>query len=68
MIAFRPRNVMQHMKFVQHGFTLYQADEVTNILRGTGFIENTEQNYETDNLGFTCMSATKSGEASSQRV
>jgi len=66
IIAFRPRHVMQQMKFSQHGFTLFQSDEVMHLLREAGFIDITEHYYETDNLGFICLSASKGGETPPQ--
>lgn len=37
VLRFSPRNEMRNRKFTQHGFKLYESDEVMELLKKVGF-------------------------------
>lgn len=59
VIAYRPRSVMQDMKFSQYGFNLDQADKLAHLLRDVGFQHIADHDHESDDLGFICLEAIK---------
>jgi ubiquinone/menaquinone biosynthesis C-methylase UbiE len=64
VIGFSPRETLQRIPVTQHGFTLYDADEVRDLLRQAGFgaIEMREIRHP---LGTSiCAIAEKPGAAS----
>lgn len=58
-IGLRSRDSMSDLAFTRHGFTLYDVEQVAELVASSGLIDVQVRNGDDDGLGFACVTGIK---------
>jgi arsenite methyltransferase len=59
VLGIRPSESMRRMAFTRHGFTIYEPQQLEEMLRLAGFTDVRSEMHEDGRLGFICVIGTK---------